>query len=198
MPRPSAKQSAAAPLPAARALAIEYVPPADLIPAGYNPRTMSDEARKRLRRSIEAHGFVDPIIARRADRLVIGGHQRLHAAGELGLATVPVVFLDDVGDQQAAALNVALNNPNAQGAWDFARLTDLLSELDAHGYDATLTGFDDDELARLLGRVVPEDAPDTSSEGDQWICAVTCANERELAALYERLNGEGYQCKLIT
>ncbi len=84
-------------------LAIEHIAPSKLKPADYNPRTMSDKARNALKRGIEAFGLVDPIIARRKDKLVAGGHQRLHAAKELGLATVPVVFLDDLTDQKAAA-----------------------------------------------------------------------------------------------
>ena len=131
-------------------IAIEHVEPGSLTPADYNPRAMDEDARRRLERSVREFGMVDPIIARRRDRLVIGGHQRLAAATAIGLASVPVVFLDDISDQKAAALNVALNNPSAQGAWDYAKLSNLLSELDANGFDATLTGFDDAELRRLL------------------------------------------------
>ena len=131
-------------------IAIEHVEPGSLAPADYNPRAMDEDARRRLERSVREFGMVDPIIARRHDRLVIGGHQRLAAATAIGLASVPVVFLDDISDQKAAALNVALNNRSAQGAWDYAKLSNLLSELDANGFDATLTGFDDEELRRLL------------------------------------------------
>jgi DNA modification methylase len=129
---------------------IEQVPPDKLNPAKYNPRKMSETARNALKRGIDAFGMVDPVIARRADNLVIGGHQRLTAAKELGLATVPVVYLDDLDDQKAAALNVLLNNPSAQGEWDFGLLSGLLSDLDANGFDATLTGFSDSELDALL------------------------------------------------
>lgn len=131
-------------------LQIELTPPARLNPAKYNPRKMSESARNALKRGIEAFGLVDPIIARRSDNLVIGGHQRLNAAKEMGLPTVPVVFLDDIDDQKAAALNVLLNNPSAQGEWDFGLLSGLLSDLDANGFDATLTGFDESELEKLL------------------------------------------------
>ena len=49
--------------------------------------TPSSEA---LTRSIQEFGLVDPIIARREDSTVIGGHQRLLAARRLGYKTVPV------------------------------------------------------------------------------------------------------------
>lgn len=156
-----------------RQLRIEHVAPGTLVPAPYNPRTMTDDARARLRRGIERFGLVDPIVARRSDRLVIGGHQRLHVAKELGLERVPVVFLDDLADDEAAALNVLLNNPAAQGAWDMARLSDVLSELDANGFDATLTGFDDAALADILTwtpepePLSPETAFGALTQGDE-------------------------------
>lgn len=131
-------------------IGIEHVDPSVLKPAPYNPRTMGADERKRLERGIKEFGMVDPIIARRSDHMVIGGHQRLAAAQTLGLASVPVVYLDDIADDKAAALNVLLNNPSAQGQWDLPKLTDILSELDGNGFDATLTGFDDEELRRLL------------------------------------------------
>lgn len=143
---------------------IEQVSPDVLSPASYNPRKLSEPARAALRRGVEAFGLVDPIIARRSDNLVIGGHQRLTVAKEMGLATVPVVYLDDIDDQRAAALNVLLNNPSAQGEWDFGLLSGLLSDLDAHGFDATLTGFDDEELESLLSWA--PDPGEPHEEGD--------------------------------
>jgi len=71
---------------AQRVLGIEYVAADRLNPAPYNPRRISPDAKARLRRLIEAHGLVDPLIARREDALLIGGHQRLSVARELGLA----------------------------------------------------------------------------------------------------------------
>src|SRR4051812_30599932 len=104
-----------APVEAPGRLRLAYVAPQSLVRAPYNPRTMTDEARAALKRGIEAFGLVDPLIAREEDGLLLGGHQRLQAAEELGLAEVPVAYVTGVSDQQAAALNVLLNNPSAQG-----------------------------------------------------------------------------------
>jgi hypothetical protein len=153
---------------------IEQVSPELLAPAQYNPRKMSESARNALKRGIGAFGLVDPIIARRSDNLVIGGHQRLTAAKELGLASVPVVYLDDLDDQKAAALNVLLNNPSAQGEWDFGLLSGLLSDLDANGFDATLTGFSDSELEALLSW-----APEPELAGEEGDVDLTPPEEPE-------------------
>lgn len=139
-------------------LSIEYQPPSRLNPAPYNPRRMDDESFERLKNGIKHFGLVDPIIARRADGLVIGGHQRLRACIALEWSAVPVILLDDLDDNKAAALNVLLNNPNAQGDWDMGKLAELLSTLDAEGFDATLTGFDVQQLENLM-TWTPEDDP---------------------------------------
>lgn len=152
--------------PESSSLAIEHVDPSTLAPAPYNPRKMDAEARKRLERGIREFGLVDPIIARRSDRMVIGGHQRLTSALALGLMSVPVVYLDDISDDRAAALNILLNNQAAAGDFDLPKLTDILSELDAHGFDATLTGFDIDALADMLGHV-PEVPFGALPDGDK-------------------------------
>lgn len=131
-------------------LAIEHVEASCLTPAEYNPRTIGEKEFAALVRGIRAYGIVDPIIARREDGLVLGGHQRLQAAEVLGITTVPVVYLDGLDDDEAAALNILLNNPKAQGEWDMRRLSELLSELDAKSFDATLTGFDTSALEGIL------------------------------------------------
>ena len=73
---------------------IEQVPIGDLQPDPANPRRISDQELEALTRSIREFGLIDPIIARREDKTVIGGHQRLLAARRLGYKTVPVVFVD--------------------------------------------------------------------------------------------------------
>ena len=129
-------------------LSVVHVPIDDLRPDPANPRRMSDAELDSLTRSIRQFGFVDPVIARREDKVVIGGHQRLLAARRLGLASVPVILLDLSGDQ-ARLLNLALNR--ISGSWDEELLARLLSELDASPeVDLSLSGFDDDEVAKLL------------------------------------------------
>ena len=140
------KKKAPAPSP----MAVEYVDPATLVPAPYNPRRMTPTARLALKRGIQEFGMVDPLIVRREDRLVLGGHQRLGVLKDLGWESVPVVFVDGLDDHRAMALNVLLNNPAAGGEWDTVGLRNLLSDIDANGLDATLTGFDAAALAAHL------------------------------------------------
>lgn len=138
---------------------------AKLNPAGYNPRKMDDESRKRLEAGLLAFGIVDPFIARAEDYLLVGGHQRLVSATNLHITHGPVVLIYGLDDNQAAALNILLNNPHAQGEWDMGKLSEILSQLDANGFDATLTGFDESQLEGLLA-VEPSDAPEEADDVD--------------------------------
>ena len=140
-------------------LKIEYVSPDSLTPAGYNPRTITPAALAALVELMDAHGFVDPVIARRSDGLIIGGHQRIkaNALRSSPQALVPAVFLEDVTDDMAKALNLALNSPAAQGRYDTASLSALVTELDHGGLEVErLTGFDADHIADLTARMDAE------------------------------------------
>ncbi|MBI5289797.1 MAG: ParB N-terminal domain-containing protein, partial [Chloroflexi bacterium] len=97
-----------------------------LKPDPANPRKISDAELEALTRSLQQWGFVQPVLARREDRVVVGGHQRLLAARKLGIKTVPVIFLD-LKPEQARLLNVALNK--ISGDWDQDLLAHMLADL---------------------------------------------------------------------
>ncbi len=136
------------PTSSTQALAIEHIPIDDLRPDPANPRRIGDEELEALTRSLRQWGFVQPVLARREDSIVIGGHQRLVAARRLGLDTVPVIWLD-ITIEQARLLNLALNR--IAGDWDDQLLARLLADLKADiDLDITLSGFGDDEIHDLL------------------------------------------------
>ena len=132
----------------AQQIQIEQLPIDELRPDPANPRRISDQELETLTRSINKFGLVDPIIARREDRMVIGGHQRLLAARKRGYKTIPVV-LTDLTVEQAHLLNIALNK--ISGSFDQELLARLLKELkEVPDIDLSLSGFEDDELKKLM------------------------------------------------
>ena len=129
-------------------LTVEQVPIDQLRPDAANPRRIGDEELDALERSIREWGFVQPVLARREDHTVIGGHQRLVAARRLGLKAVPVTYLD-ISVEQARLLNLALNKVG--GSWDEQLLARLLADLQASPeIDLSLSGFGEDEVPNLL------------------------------------------------
>ncbi len=101
---------------------IKQVKIEELKPADYNPRILSEKQYHELRRSLEEFGLVDPIIVNsNPDRfnIVIGGHQRLRVAKDIGYTEVPVYYVN-LSEEQEKKLNLRLNKN--VGEWDFDAL----------------------------------------------------------------------------
>jgi len=140
------------------------VPIDQLTPDPANPRRICDQELEALTRSIREFGFIDPIIARREDHSVIGGHQRLLAARRLGLKTVPVIYLD-ISKEKAHLLNVALNK--ISGDFDQELLARLLGDLArTPELDLTLSGFEEKEIKQLLKGLEAREKRDRSETFD--------------------------------
>jgi len=121
-----------------------------LVHAEYNPRTMRDEARAKLKRSIERHGMLQPPIWNALSKNIVGGNQRVHILDSLYKSKdyslkVCRVEMDEVQEKEA---NVVLNNYYAQGDWDLNKLKELMG---TEGLDVMNTGFTDTDVFRLLG-----------------------------------------------
>ncbi len=115
-------------MPSTSRLAVEHISVDALRADPANPRRISDDVLEALTRSLTEFGFVQPVIARRTDQVVIAGHQRLVAARRAGHTTVPVIFVD-LSTERARLLGLALNR--IAGTWDEQLLARLLAELNA-------------------------------------------------------------------
>lgn len=143
-----------------------------LIPADYNPRLIDSKELEKLKRSIREHGFVEPVVVNK-DMTIIGGHQRIKAAKELGYSEVPCVIVD-LPKNKEKTLNLALNR--ISGEWDDEKLQVILSQMDEE--DRQLTGFDPEEISKQLDQLMNPDEdgfePDlgsaeaTAKQGDMW------------------------------
>jgi DNA modification methylase len=165
----------------------ERVRIADLNPATYNPRRISNDALAGLRESVERFGLVEPIIINK-DRTVIGGHQRLKVLQAKGVeeATVAIVDLPYIEER---ALNVSLNNRHIAGEFIEDELKDLLEEIQEQNvemYDALVLDPLLKEITEKLeseaesvnssyeGETDPDDAPESEETeervqaGDIW------------------------------
>ena len=68
---------------------MERVKFADIKPASYNPRKISEEAFVELQGSLKTLGFILPIIVNRDNMTIVAGHQRTKAATAVGIAEAP-------------------------------------------------------------------------------------------------------------
>jgi len=113
--------------------------------ADYNPRTLSDDEKKTLKRGIKKFGLVGGLVVNKHTGMtVVSGHQRLTVMDELNkfpdndyIIRVDVI---DVEEKQEKELCILLNNPNAQGKWDDNKLRELIPDIDYK--DAGLTDVD--------------------------------------------------------
>lgn len=147
---------------------VERVAISGLKPAPYNPRVTlkpGDSAYERLARSIEEFDLVQPLVWNRRSGHVVGGHQRLEILKRRGVTEVDCVVVD-LPPEREKALNVALNNAAVAGDWEPQKLLDLVGELLAiPDFDATLTGFTEQELRDLL--LCPAESPASREDLEQ-------------------------------
>lgn len=159
---------------------LKMLPVSVLKPAAYNPRKKlkpGDKEYEKIKNSITEFGFADPLVVN-ADMTIIGGHQRLTVAMELGYTEVPCAVVD-IDKTREKALNIALNK--ITGAWDDSLLADLLKDIEDSNFDLGKTGFEPPEIETLFNKVhskeVKEDdfdveselkQPCFSKEGDRW------------------------------
>jgi len=128
-----------------------------LVPYVNNARTHSPEQINKLRASLREFGFVNPLIIDR-DYNVLAGHGRLVGAKAEGYSEVPCVFVDDLTEAQKKAYILADNRYAEDAGWDSELLKVEMESLQELGFDVSLTGFDEKEIASLF---------DTDSEGEE-------------------------------
>ena len=144
---------------------IRKIPVEQLHPAKYNPRKdlrPGDAEYEKLKRSIEAFGYVEPVIWNEQTGNVVGGHQRLKVLIDLGRTEIDCVVVSLQSEADEKALNIALNK--ISGEWDQDKLTELLDELQGQ-IDMALTGFDPEEINRIVDGITFE-AGSAQDQGD--------------------------------
>lgn len=134
---------------------IEQIQTEKLIPYARNSRTHSDEQVAQIMASIKEFGFTNPILIDE-DGQIIAGHGRTVAAQRLQMKAVPCIRLSHLTPAQKKAYVIADNKLALNAGWDDELLKIELSELREEDFDLSLTGFDDDELNKLLAEAVTE------------------------------------------
>lgn len=122
----------------------------DIVPYENNPRHNAD-AIEPVKESIRQFGFRVPMILDK-ENVIVAGHTRYEAAQALGMTEVPVIYADDLSEEQVRAFRIADNKTADFSMWDNKK---LLEELE--GLEDFFTGFNVDELMDGAGELDESD-----------------------------------------
>jgi DNA modification methylase len=138
---------------AAPDLKIEYVALSALRHPEVNPRKWTPEATAQLKESIKRYGVVDPLIVNRApgrEGVILGGNFRASVLRGMGVAEVPVVYIEIADPARERELIVRLNKNTGEFDLDVLKSFDesLLADI----------GFTSEELDEVFPA---EETPET-------------------------------------
>ena len=182
-------------------VAVCYREISELILDTRNPRLHSPKQVRQIARSIQAFGFVVPVLID-AKLKVVAGHGRVMACRLLGRRQVPTISLDHLSETQIRAFAIADNRLTENSEWNDRLLAEQLRDLAVLDLDFDLeaTGFEmgeiDLRIENLSADAVVDDVPadtaqidDTgppiSRPGDLWelgVHRVCCGNALDPAA----------------
>lgn len=134
---------------------------ADLVHPPYNPRVQIERDTPEydaLKRSLEQHELVEPLVVNLCNMHCVGGNQRLTVMRDMGVEEETCVVIEQPDELKEKELCLALNK--IKGRWDTEKTGELLRD------DAVLdfeTGFDLDEVKSY--RAI-EEATATDGDGD--------------------------------
>src|SRR5216684_2539335 len=149
-------------------------------PYARNARRIPQRAVDKVAASIKEFGWRQPIVVD-SEGVIVAGHTRLLAARKLGLSAVPVHVADNLTSAQVRAYRLMDNRSHQEATWNMELLSIELLELQAGDLDMSLTGFDQEEIAKLLadqtvtaGLTDEDDVPEVPAEpvtkaGDVWL-----------------------------
>ena len=172
-----------------------------LIPYARNARTHSDEQVAQIAASMREWGWTNPILIDEANG-IIAGHGRVLAARQLGLTDAPCMVATGWSEGQKRAYVLADNKLALNAGWDAEMLSLEIKGIADLGFDMTLAGFGEDELAALSadkteGLTDPDDVPDAPERpvtvlGDVWLLGkhrIVCGDSTDADTVTKCLNG---------
>jgi ParB-like chromosome segregation protein Spo0J len=137
----------------------------ELVPAGLlalHPENPNQGDVGAIGASIEVNGFYGALLVQRSSGRVLAGNYRLQAAVHAGFGEVPVIWVD-VDDDRARRILLADNRTAQMASYDEAALTVLLKDLVVSPAGLAGTGWDGDDLDRLLAEALPDVPADAGS-----------------------------------
>ena len=167
---------------------IEYMPIEKLQVNPENPRLIKDKAFKSLVKSLkDCPKLFDARPCLCSDRtgklIILGGNMRFLAAKELKYKEVPVIVMSGLSEIQEREI-LLKDNGTTWGEWDY----DVLSSWS----DLPLVDWGLDLPADWLKEQEEKELP----KKQIFEIVIECDDETKMRDVYEKLQREGYQCRL--
>jgi DNA phosphorothioation-dependent restriction protein DptG len=127
---------------------------------------------------------IRPIVVN-ADMVILGGNMRFKACKEAGLKEVPIIIADNLTEEQQREFLIKDNVSG--GEWDWSLLNDWDTEqLEDWGL----------EVPVFKDASEPKDLSDELKETFEVI--ISCVDETQQQQVYNKLIGEGLECRVLT
>lgn len=162
----------------------------ELKPYEKNAKRHTDEQIQHIINSIEQFGMNDPIGIWGEKNVIVEGHGRYFALKKMGVKEVDCIRLDHLSDEDRKAYTLVHNQATLETPFD----DDLLKiELDGiFDIDMSDFGFELDSGETEKAERKEVDFVETIS------VVIDCENEEEAEEIFEKLQNEGYECRIST
>ncbi len=163
------------------ALEVVEIPIGELKPYENNAKRHDNANIEAIANSIEEFGFRNPILAWEGENgaEVVAGHGRLIAAKKLGMEKVPVIYVNDLTDEQRRMLTLADNQTTLMTGWDFAELESELDAL-ADSFNISDFGFEAGSEALDVESFFEEGAGANTSDTPKTVTCPHCGENFEI------------------
>ena len=146
-----------------------------------NPRFIKGDKFEKLVKSIREFPQMlelRPIVVNK-DMIVLGGNMRLKACEEAGIEQVPIIFADNLTEEQQKEFIIKDNSSFGEWDWDLLANEWDINVLNDWGID--VPNFD-----------VEDSIDETPEKEEKLMINVRCENEESQEALYQYLIKAGY------
>jgi hypothetical protein len=130
---------------------VEQTPLEQLLPHPMNPRRGNID---KIVESIKVNGWFGVIVAQKSTKYILAGNHRWQAARQLGIESVPVMWLD-CSNAEGKKILLADNKMNDMAGYANDTLQELLRSVLADD-DLRGTGFDATDIEALVDEVTDE------------------------------------------
>jgi len=175
-----------------------------------NPRQHDEDQVARIAKSMQAFGWTNPLLVDPSGE-IIAGEARFRAAQSLQLDIAPVIPLIGLTAQQRDAYRIADNRLAEYATWNEDLLSEVLADLESHGFDLDLTGFTESAIAEMLAKATgsydpvadaapPVPAEPISAAGELWQLGrhrLICGDSTKRETFARLLGGRSAQVAIL-